>query len=430
MKDLFSILILIAASAFFLSFVSGSIENHKPLNGCSLNDSSLSIATAGTEFKNSFTLPNNPYKLEKIVIDAGHGGKDSGCRGKYSLEKNIALNIAKEFGKRINESHPEVEVIYTRESDVFIPLFKRIDIANKNKADLFISIHCNYVARNTTSGTETFVMGLHRAEENLLVAKRENASILLEQNYQENYDGYDPNSPEGHIILSMFQNAYLDQSIHLANIIETSFAKRSGMKSRGVKQAGFMVLRKATMPSVLVEAGFLSNSKEEKYLLSTKGQKQVADVLLKAFTEYKRSLDQESDRMEEVITENKMNIEIPKVEKSRVIQPQIEQTEIVETINKREAPAQKQNHDPISISNELVYKVQLAASLNKPLSLQEPLLSVIDEVEIRKEDNMYKYLFGNYQSLQNASEAKTKLTKRGFKGAFIVAYKGLDRVKI
>lgn len=426
---MFGILILIAASVFLLSFVTGSDKSHEHTFGCSVNDSYLSIATNDLEFKNTFTLLNNPYKLEKIVIDAGHGGKDSGCRGKYSLEKNIVLNIAREFGKRINETHPEVEVIYTRESDVFIPLFKRIDIANKNNADLFISIHCNYAARKSTSGTETFVMGLHRAEENLLVAKRENASILLEQNYQENYDGYDPNSPEGHIILSMFQNAFLDQSIHLANIIETSFAKRTGMNSRGVKQAGFMVLRKAAMPSVLVEAGFLSNSKEEKYLLSTKGQKQVADVLLKAFTEYKRSLDAENVRMEEVITENKINIEVQKDKISAPQKPPVK-TEVVEHISKPQEYTKPIKSTTAQLSNDIVYKVQLAASLNKPLTLQQPLLSVIDEVEIRKEDNMYKYLFGNYQSLQNASEAKTKLTKRGFKGAFIVAYRGLDRVKI
>ncbi|MCB0688117.1 MAG: N-acetylmuramoyl-L-alanine amidase, partial [Saprospiraceae bacterium] len=196
--------------------------------------------------------------VKKVVLDAGHGGKDGGCSGKNSKEKDIALDITLRVGQLIKKHHPDVEVIYTRKMDEFIPLHERAAIANRNEADIFISIHCNTTAkRNSALGTETFVMGLHRAEDNLMVAKRENSVITQENNYEQHYDGYDPNSDEGHIMLSMYQNAFLDQSIALANLIEEEFKNHGQRVSRGVKQAGFLVLRNTVMPSVLIEAGFL-----------------------------------------------------------------------------------------------------------------------------------------------------------------------------
>ena len=194
--------------------------------------------------------------------------------------------------KTIETYYPDVEVIYTRKTDVFIPLNKRAEIANKNNADVFISVHCNFIPNaNHVHGSETYVLGLHRAEDNLAVAKRENAAIFYEKNYKENYDGYDPNSPEGHIILSMFQNAYLEQSISLANKIENNIKNDAGRKSRGVKQAGFLVLRKTTMPSVLVESGYLSNKTEDEYLSKDRGQKQIAKAIFNAFVEYKSEVE-------------------------------------------------------------------------------------------------------------------------------------------
>lgn len=165
-----------------------------------------------------------PYKIRKVVLDAGHGGKDPGCHGNNSKEKEVALAIALDLGKKIEATYPDVKVIYTRDTDVFIPLNERAAIANRNKADLFISIHCNYISvRNRATGSETYVLGLHRAEDNLDVAKRENASILLEDDYEKTYEGFDPYSTEGHIILSMFQNAHLQQSILFATYVENSF---------------------------------------------------------------------------------------------------------------------------------------------------------------------------------------------------------------
>lgn len=223
--------------------------------------------------------------VQKVVIDAGHGGKDPGGMGANSQEKHIALKIAQLLAIGIRTNFPDVEVIMTRADDTFIPLYERAAIANREGADLFISIHANIMpGSSATYGTETFVMGQHVAKHNLAVAKRENASILLEDNVQENY-GYDPNSDEGHIMMSMFQHAFLERSILFAELVENEFAD-AGRKSRGVKQAGFVVLKQTTMPSVLVETGFMSNSDEEAYLLSGVGQQKLANAILKAFSSY------------------------------------------------------------------------------------------------------------------------------------------------
>lgn len=238
--------------------------------------------------------PNSarPYRLRKVVIDAGHGGKDTGCLSKNANEKDITLGIALKLGNYIKDLMPSVQVIYTRNSDYFVELHERAAIANRNGADLFISIHCNSVPKATeVHGTETYVMGLHKSRENLEVAMRENAVIALEANYKTNYDGFDPNDPQGNIIFSLYQNAYIEQSIKFASLLEKQFKQRANRASRGVKQEGFLVLYKTTMPSVLVETGFLSNSSEEKYLRSDDGQSLIASAIYRAFKEYKQSVE-------------------------------------------------------------------------------------------------------------------------------------------
>lgn len=235
----------------------------------------------------TFELPQHAAdERQVIVIDAGHGGHDPGCIGAQSQEKHIALDIALALGASLSSSYPDLEVLYTRKTDIFVPLHKRINMANREKADVFISIHCNYVGNPHICGSETYVMGLHRAEENLKVAKRENAAVLMEEDFENNYEGYDPNSPVGHILLSAMQNVHLDHSIELAAAVESGLAARAVTESRGVKQAGFVVLRQATMPSILVETGFLSNAKEEKYLLSSKGQTEIASSLQQSIATY------------------------------------------------------------------------------------------------------------------------------------------------
>ena len=226
-----------------------------------------------------------------VVIDAGHGGKDTGARGARINEKAINLAVALKLGSFIEQRSEGVKVIYTRKTDRFIELDERADIANRNKADLFISIHTNAVKRGSAvQGTETYTLGLARTDENLEVAMSENSAILLEDNYQQRYEGFDPNSSESYIIFEFMQNKHMEQSISLASEIQKSF-KSARRVDRGVRQAGFLVLRKTSMPSVLVELGYISNRQEENYLGSADGQNALAEALYEAFSRYKRSYD-------------------------------------------------------------------------------------------------------------------------------------------
>jgi N-acetylmuramoyl-L-alanine amidase len=241
----------------------------------------------------SFQRPQSPIsgKVSVIVIDAGHGGKDPGCNGAGEIfEKQVTLGVALRLGKLIQDSLKDVKVLYTRKTDEFIELYKRPELANKNSADLFISIHCNSNKNTSAAGSETYLMGLHKTEGNLGVAKRENAAITLEQNYQSNasYGGFDPESPEGHIIFTLVQNAYMEASSGFASKVEYHIAKTGKIKSRGVKQAGFLVLWQTAMPSVLVELGFLTNTADRAVLKTADGQKQIALALFKAVREYKK----------------------------------------------------------------------------------------------------------------------------------------------
>ena len=206
-------------------------------------------------------LKNN--KLNLVVIDAGHGGHDPGAVGLISKEKDIVLSLALRLGKMIESNFSDVKVVYTRKTDEFVELYRRAEIANEIHADLFISLHINSNDSPVPYGFETYVMGLHKSQANLEVAKKENAAILLEDNYKASYDGFDPNSPEASIIFSLYQNAFLDQSLDLSMRIQQQFTKRIKSKDKGVKQAGFLVLYKTAMPAILIESGFLSNPKEE-----------------------------------------------------------------------------------------------------------------------------------------------------------------------
>ena len=232
------------------------------------------------------------YKIKTVVIDAGHGGKDPGTHGKSMREKDLVLKVALMVGSYIEQYVPDVKVIYTRKDDRFLELYERAGIANNAKADLFISIHANALpSKSSVYGTETYVMGLHTNEKNFNVAKRENSVILLEDNHEERYAGFDPNSPESYIMFSLTQNAFQDNSLLLANNIENQFEKRVGRKSRGVKQAGFQVLWNTYMPSVLVEIGYLTNPKEESELAIEQTQDYIASGIYRAFKEYKNQME-------------------------------------------------------------------------------------------------------------------------------------------
>ena len=332
--------------------------------------------TLETKLYTAQLTENMADDVHKVVIDAGHGGHDPGCRGAHSVEKDIALEIALKAGATLKRLYPEVEIIYTRKKDVFIPLHKRIKIANDKKADIFVSIHCNYVGNSKICGTETYVMGLHRAEENLKVAKRENASVLLEDNFETHYEGYDPNSPIGHIVLSAFQNMHLDRSIALASSIEDKLNTRKKYKSRGVKQAGFVVLRQAAMPSILVETGFLSNIKEEKYLTSSTGQQEVATSISESVADY-----------------FKINIPIRSKELVKETPPK---TDIAHfTIQIGVYSSNKKNFDKVE--------------------------AVTGSLEILQVGKVYKYTTGRYQHKAAAKKDLKKVKKAGAKDAFIKA---------
>ena len=225
-----------------------------------------------------------------LVIDAGHGGKDAGALGYMSKEKNINLAIALAFGKLVEQNCPDVKVVYTRKTDVFVELDERARIANRNKADLFVSIHTNSTATGlkgtTAQGTETYTLGMHRAADNLAVAKRENSVITLEANYEEKYEGFDPKSSESYIIFELMQDNYMHQSVKFAGLVQKQFASHAGRVNKGVFQAGFLVLRNTSMPSALIELGYINNRNEEKFLNTADGISKMSRAIFNAFKSY------------------------------------------------------------------------------------------------------------------------------------------------
>lgn len=237
------------------------------------------------------TLNSSKFYVKTIVIDAGHGGHDPGAVYGGVNEKDIALAITLELGRIISENMPDVKVLYTRDKDEFIGLKERAEFANKNNANVFVSIHCNASDNTTAYGTETFVMGVHKNQDNLNLAIKENSVIQLEDDYLEKYEGFDPNSPEAYIIFSLYQDAFLNQSLNLAAKVEHDFSTRVDRKSRGVKQAGLVVLWRSSMPSILVETGFISNQNEKEYLTSKTGQVYLASAIFRAFRSYRKEIE-------------------------------------------------------------------------------------------------------------------------------------------
>lgn len=249
------------------------------------------VLVAITLLNSSSSSINPEFKVDVVVIDAGHGGKDSGTRGKQILEKDVALKIALKVGHYIETNVPGVKVIYTRKTDTYISLDERANIANRAHADLFICIHANSMPGGRAIGTETYVMGLHKDASNFEVAKRENSVILMDADYKERYEGFDPDSPESYILFSLTQSAYQESSLLFAQKVEDQFRQRVGRHSRGVKQAGFVVLWRTTMPSVLIETGFLSHPTEEQFLAQERGQDLIASGIYRAFKEYKSEVE-------------------------------------------------------------------------------------------------------------------------------------------
>ncbi|MCF8217790.1 MAG: N-acetylmuramoyl-L-alanine amidase [Bacteroidales bacterium] len=354
-----------------------------------------------------FSLMAQGY-IDVVVIDAGHGGKDPGAVGSKYKEKDITLSIALKLGNYIEENLNDVKVIYTRKSDKFIPLHKRSEIANKNNADLFISIHCNATSSSRPYGSETFVMGPHKNDDNLEVAKQENASVLLEDNYESQYEGFDPNSPEAHIIFSLYQNTYLNQSLKIADRVQTQFRERVSRRDRGVKQAGFLVLWRAAMPSILVEAGFLSNPREQEFLGSEKGQVYIASAIFRAFRNYKMEMEGDSNQQKDTVKKTKEDI-VAKEKK--------------EDKEKEIAEEDAINDD----KDDLFFAVQFATSTEKK---SVSSFDNIDNVKRYYQNGMYKYFTGHERSLNTAVSLQHKIQKLGYDDAFVIAFYNGERISV
>ena len=333
-----------------------------------------------------------------VVIDPGHGGRDPGAMGSSSKEKDIVLSVGRQLGDLIKKNHPDVNVMYTRSEDKFVALDKRAEIANKAKADLFISIHCNALDRKRKSpqGVETFVLGLHRSKDNLEVAKAENSVIMYEDDYSTKYEGFNPNEPESYIIFEFMANVHLDQSVYLASLVHNQLVNSSKRVNRNVRQAGFLVLREVAMPSILIELGYISNSSDEKYLKSSSGQTSMANSIYQGFKEYKR----EHDKKSYVFSNSEQRSA---------------QTESSATNIATEAQSIKE------------YKVQFLISSRK-LENGANAFKGLSPVDFYRDGSLYKYTYGSTTSETDAKKQLREVRKK-FKDAFIVEFVDGVRVK-
>lgn len=377
-----------------------------------------------------YGLRRTPKGLETVVIDAGHGGKDPGAIVGKAHEKDIVLEIALKLGNYIKEKLPDVKVIYTRKTDVFVPLFERSVIANKNNADLFISIHANYCPTPSIKGTETYVLGLHRTEDNLNVAKRENSVILREKDYTTRYEGFDPNLSESYIMFELIQNTHIDQSVAFAGILQESFHNHAQRANRDVRQAGFLVLRETAMPAVLIETGYLSNQSEANYLMSDEGRTALAYSIFKSFKLYKEKFDsrltiapveskKEQKEASKAVTSEHQSADIKKETSTQQIEKKpIKNPDVV----KKEVKPQVKEVDVVS------FAIQIAA-YPKKLPLNSKIFKGIENITEIKIGAYYKYYCLETKSIektrQNLATVKSKIHD-----AFIVAFKNGQPIPI
>jgi N-acetylmuramoyl-L-alanine amidase len=339
-------------------------------------------------------------RVQKVIIDAGHGGKDPGNLGtrRYrSTEKDVALAVAQQTAAKIKAMYPDVEVVLTRNSDRFLELYERTAIANREKGDLFISIHCDAADNKSAYGSSTYVMGKNHDDENQ-VALRENSVILMEDNYQDKYEGFDPRKPESYIALTLYQYAFQNQSIEFAQTVQNAFKNDVGRRDRGVRQQPLYVTSRCSMPSVLIELGFTTNSEEEDFLNGAEGQDALSTAIARSFGAYK-------------------------VRRERGLPPA--------------GPAPTDGSGPESAPEtpaapappKVEFSIQLSvSSLKKPTT--EPPFSQVEEVWIKSEGRLYRYLQGHYATLEEAKKALLGVQGKGFADAFIVAYRGVDRIPL
>ena len=424
-------------------------------------------------------------KTFTLVIDAGHGGHDAGALGKLTKEKHINLNVALAFGRKVEANCPDVKVVYTRKTDVFVPLHTRADIANRAKADLFMSIHTNAVKKGAPRGMETYTLGMHRAADNLEVAKRENEVILYEKDYKQRYQGFDPSSSESYIMFEFIQDKYMAQSVDLAKYVQRRTCSSAGRTNKGVKQAGFLVLRETSMPSCLIELGFISTPDEERFLHSSAGVEQMAQGIYQAFLDYKKQYHQGAAQPLKVeapaetvsnpqqgkdVKSKQDNPEEPKKEKKSkrkksqmaqqleaardgqlIIQTASAEPSADSIINaapklqagrtvrqdtvKRQVPVQRQEvvqrQEPVKKQEPVVkqeaptdapvFKVQILAS-GYLLKDGDAQLKGVKGVEYYQENGLYKYTVGSSADYSQIYQLRKTIVDR-FPQAFIVAFK-------
>ena len=374
-----------------------------------------------------------------VVIDAGHGGHDPGAMGKLTQEKKLNLEVSQRLEQQIKLHYPDVKVVMTRKNDVFLTLQQRADIVNKNNADLFICIHTNAAENRNVTGTETFVLGVDKLQSNLDVAMRENAVMLLEDDYQTTYEGFDPNSVDSYIMFELMQDQYIDQSLNFATLVQQQFTD-IGRSDRGVRQAGFWVLHKSACPSVLIEMGFISNSNEEKYLASDKGKEDITNSIFQAFSQYKSAYDRKHGIVIAAKSEGKPSA--AKADKSvaaktdkplaakadKLVAAKTDKLESAEADKSVAAKADK----PVAAVEQAelrpVYKVQIFSTL-KPVPAGDATFRGLKNCQYSKDGKYYKYTYGEDTDYQTILDIQQEL-KTKFKDCFIVAFLGDKQIPV
>lgn len=354
--------------------------------------------------------------VKVIVLDAGHGGKDPGNIGTkryHETEKHVALDVTLLVGKYIKENMPGVKVIYTRDTDKYLELYERSALANRNKGDLFVSIHCNAWTDPAANGTETFLIGLHKTAAQFETAKRENSVILMEENYEVNYEGFDPNSPESYIALTLYQDAYFEQSLSIAQKVQYQFRERVQRKDRGVKQAGFYVISRTLMPSVLVELGFLTNKEEEDFLQSEAGKEYMASAIFRAIKEYVTERETGSLKVKDINGNQEREMQEPEAE----------------VVLGGESPEQENIDQNKVDQNKVIFKVQFSSS-SKPINLKDAEFNKLQPVDFYQENGMYKYTHGATNNLDEAKALKDKVRAKGYPDAFVVCFYRGKRISL
>ena len=390
-----------------------------------------------------------------LVIDAGHGGTDAGAVGAITKEKHINLNVALAFGRLVERNCPDVRVIYTRKTDVFVPLHTRADIANRNKADLFISIHTNALPKGRISrGMETYTLGMHRAADNLDVAKRENSVILIETDYKERYQGFDPRSAESYIMFEFMQDRNMAQSVDLAKYVQRRTCASAARQNKGVKQAGFLVLRETSMPSCLIELGFISTPDEERFLHSASGVEQLGRGIYQAFVDYRNQYDKnisvpyKAEPVQEVSIPAVVPQEEPKVAPKPKAEPKVEpkpepqpepqvepkpEPQVVAPVEQKpQVTAPVEQKPQVVVQNPApaapVFKLQILASSSR-LKANDARLKGQTDATCYEEGGLYKYTVGASEDYNEINQLRKTLQEK-FPQAFVIAFKNGQKMNV